>query len=75
MKQRINKEYYVEVLDSKGLLYNKYKVNFEDSYNPNKILENFFQTYPKYRSKEFLTQVKTNDSIFSADIFFLTISW
>ena len=67
MKQRINKEYYVEVLASKGLLYNKYKVNFEDSYNPNKILENFFQTYPNYRSKEFLIQVKTTDSKYIKD--------
>ena len=40
MKKRINKKYYVEILDSSGKLVTTYKANLNNTDDPNKILNN-----------------------------------
>ena len=62
MKKRINKKYYVEILDSSGKLVTTYKANLNNTDDPNKILNNFFESYPQYRSEKFLTQLKVTDT-------------
>lgn len=61
MKKRTNKKYYVEILDSNGKVFDTYRVNLNDNDNSNNILNNFFKSYPQYRSEKFLTQLKIKD--------------
>ena len=62
MKKLDKTTYRIEITNKDGAVCSKYKVELKDTDNKNEILNTFFKQYPKYRSSNFLTQLKVMDS-------------